>query len=245
MVPDPVVFDPRAIEIAGFLANIATVVGVVVAIIGGYIAYTSWKQQLSGTAQYELARRILKKVYKLREEIEKFRMPQKITPEEIDDMKEEYEHYLNEKGRSSNQFKRERQEHLLNPPEIFNISDFLPSPYDEREELEERWEPVQDAWAEVEVEFVEAQMLLDDDANGALEAIQLYFDNLYDEYHRYGSILWAMDNLPDEERDPELLSSMWDIFRNLFPKRGERSTSLRLDGSIKYLEGQLRKYMLK
>ena len=54
-------------------ADIFTVMGVIVAIVAGYTAYTNCKKQLIGSAEYELARKILKTVYTLREAVKHHR----------------------------------------------------------------------------------------------------------------------------------------------------------------------------
>lgn len=60
---------PLVMQLSSLAASIATVVAVGVAIWAGYRAYNVWKDQLTGTAEYDLACDILKIVYKIRNEI--------------------------------------------------------------------------------------------------------------------------------------------------------------------------------
>jgi hypothetical protein len=54
-----------------FILTAVAVAAAVVAIIG----LTTWRRQLGGTAEYELARRILKEVYQFREALQSVRFP--------------------------------------------------------------------------------------------------------------------------------------------------------------------------
>ncbi len=54
-----------------FVLTLAAVVGVVVAVIG----LTTWRKQLGGTAEYELAKRLLREVYQFREALQSVRFP--------------------------------------------------------------------------------------------------------------------------------------------------------------------------
>lgn len=54
-----------------FILTVVAVVGAVVAVLG----LRTWRKQLGGTAEYELARRLLREVYQFREALQSVRFP--------------------------------------------------------------------------------------------------------------------------------------------------------------------------
>lgn len=103
----------------------AAVLGVVVA----YLGLVTWKRQLKGTAEYELARRMLSNTYRLRDAMRGVRQPW-ILPDEVVTA-------LTDQG-----VKDTAEEALRN-----------------RAVYAERWNRVSAAWRELAVEVTEAEVL--------------------------------------------------------------------------------------
>lgn len=71
-------------EWQGRISLIKDIVTILVALVGGGVAIyglISWKRQLKGKTEYELARRVLRAVYRLRDAIRGIRNPLQSTGE--------------------------------------------------------------------------------------------------------------------------------------------------------------------
>lgn len=72
-------------QLQQYIATIKDVVTIISIIIGGVVAILglrTWRRQLTGIAQYELGKRLLKATYKLRNAVDDFRR-ETITAKEV------------------------------------------------------------------------------------------------------------------------------------------------------------------
>ena len=202
-------------------ADIATVVGVFVAIIGGIFAYNSWKRELHGAARFKLAQEILVSVYSLRKAVSHFRSPLKPRQDAIDDWKEKYPSF----------------EEDSKYPWLYRY----PSLTDEIADLEEKWLPVSKAAAEVEVPDSIVEILLHPEVNNILVKISGFTGLLFQLAAEYKLTLLPAIGLKFEERSTELASAMWEKHRQLFFE--PRIQDLELFSLIEQIEHELKRYL--
>jgi hypothetical protein len=230
MMTDPIVFDPRAIEIAAFLANVFTVLGVIVAIVAGYLAYTNWKKQLIGTTKHELTRRVLKAVYTLRDAVNDFRSPVKSIPdkmEKLEDVPIEYRDGIV-------QFAR--------------LAEYATNPYPEEEiaELEKRWLRVLEALPAVEDLRIETEVLFDENVSVALMLIHSFPLKLYNnKYLDYIEILRKFKGKHYDDWNSEDVEKMWGIYEEIFMKWWKDTENDYLHKWIGTLEDELKEHLPK
>lgn len=201
--------------------DVATVVGVAIAAIGGWYAYHGWKREMRRRAKFELAQEILMTVYILQKAVKDFRKPIKPTPDVIEDWKEKYPRF------------EEDSKH----PWLWRE----PSPEKEIVDLDEKWLPVSKAAAEVEVPQRRAEILLHPEANHILENISKYVGLLYVLSARYKQTLIPAIDLDFEERSAKLATVMWRMWHRLYyePIIG----GLDLYRLIEQLEHELKRYL--
>lgn len=190
---------PLVVQLFAIAANVATCAGMIVAIAGvgvaiwaSYKAYTVWKDQLTGTEQYELASRIFSLTYQLRGDLVYFREALKFKVTIPDE--------LNLRG--------ELPKYQPGPrPAI--------TPEKEFELVAAKWRPILKRREELKLAAIEAKLLFDNDVNGSLEKV---FDLLKDldwNVRVYQRILTEMTNLPGDPH-PEIVERMWMVYDWVF-----------------------------
>jgi hypothetical protein len=152
-----------------FLPIIKDIILILTALTGAIVAargLSAWKRQLSGKAEYELAQRLLKATYKLREAIRVVRNPVMFSGE------------------------------MPEPPEDHPAaeSDAKKRWYGVTQAYEKRWESVRNAHVDIEAELLEAEVLwgrhirekflsLFEVENDLFINILAYFDHLDPDIH--------------------------------------------------------------
>ena len=135
---------------------------VIAAGIASYVALvglSTWRRQLTGTTEYELALEVLKAVYKLRDAIGYFRNPLLGVGEEAVALKEaEVE---TDSDDSRNEYKRKAV--------VFD----------------RRWRVVNEALSEFEVVSIEAETLFGEEVKNKLETVEQCVRSLYSDIHLY------------------------------------------------------------
>lgn len=143
-----------------FFGIISSIALVVLAILG----LRTWERQLKGTTQYELAKKILKTTYRLRNAIDSVRNP------------------LIMGGEYSEALKAINLQIEKNDPKYHEKITYAVYQY--------RWKPVADTFTELELESMEAEAIWGKDARDTimrvresvaslLSAITIYFDMVY------------------------------------------------------------------
>lgn len=113
------------------VAIVAPIIGLIIAALGVF----TWRMQLKGKTQYELARRLLKAVYELREAIKVVRNPA-IVPEEVVSA-------MKDKGFSDDEISNEVNPLLFRQDLVY----------------EKRWKGISNALSTLEVEALEAEVI--------------------------------------------------------------------------------------
>lgn len=115
------------------IKDLCTIVSLIIAAVVAIKGLQTWRHQLKGTAHYELAKRILKATYRLRDEIQSVRNP------------------LMTEGEINHAVKEARLE--INPSDDDYYVKSMAAVY------YIRWKPVIDAYRTLELEAVEAEAL--------------------------------------------------------------------------------------
>ncbi len=144
----------------GFPQIVATtrdILTIVCAVIASYVALmglSTWRRQLRGNTQYDLARRLLLSAYKLRDAVEGVRTPGIHSVEVA--------HALKETGVSTDG-RSQRDSVRLEKVAVYEV----------------RWRRVQDAKSELSVNCFEAQVLWGEEAKAAYQAINSCVQKLW------------------------------------------------------------------
>lgn len=173
---------PTASIIAEYISALSTLA---IALVGSGSLWT-WRQKLQGETEYELARRLLAAVYKVREQIKSARSP--MIP--------------------SGEFEAAMDEEQLEKAK----EEFGPGYGDEgiRAVYEERWQRVHSAMAEVNVEALEAEAVWGNEATEAIEPLRKCVGKLFAlirQHVRYQT----QDRQVDLERPQKIQKQLWGI----------------------------------
>ena len=215
----PIEWIEKMAFIKDFVTAIAAIVAACVAIIG----LNTWQRQLKGTAEYDLAQRLLKAVYTLRQNIFDFIVPIKpkvmLTWGKIQEL---------ELDRNANTWGYE-----------------YPTPETEEGILDAKWSSVQDALTDFDVVSNEAKVLWRDEVTNKLTTIHNYVTLLGETYSSYVGTLRTMQGVEYFDRKDEDMERMWVHYDNLFGDKAVKIIISMWDVVIKNLEDYLDQYLKK
>jgi len=124
------------------LKDAAIVIGTLIAFLG----LRTWKKQLKGKTEYELARRFLKRVYEFRDVLDFIRIPIQTSEESINAMKEHGYDYN----------RKDQNYHKKSIQAVYEV----------------RWQKVNDAQSNLKIEVLEAEALWGDKKISVAEIIE-------------------------------------------------------------------------
>lgn len=157
---------------AGVIKDTATVIGIGIASYVAWVGLSTWRKQLTGTSEYELAREVLKAVYLLRDKIDNLRNPA-INPSEmatinLDELRkdETYDWNYLLRRRSSDPVPKEKVAtvKMVSDEELFIKA--------RGEALRFRWPAVREALSEFELASIEAEILFDNEVKAKLDTVK-------------------------------------------------------------------------
>lgn len=186
-----------------FFKDLFTIISLAIAGIVAIKGLQTWRHQLKGTANYELAKRILKATYRLRDTLQSVRSPLMLAGEISHAMKEAQ---LDVKP-------SDEDYHATSTAAVY----------------QQRWKPVIEAYQALELEAVEAEAIWGPEARAATTSIRKSINSLstaLDLYLRdlqprgprildnlsrdtFQRIVFSMANTPEEDRYlKELISAV-------------------------------------
>lgn len=210
------------------ITTIKDVVMIFAAGIASYVAWAglkTWRKQLTGTTEYELARSLLKAVYTLRDAIYNFRTPIKQPKSEV-----------NVAG-----------QRVLGDPDYAWEIDFLDPAFEERT-LDYKWSVVREALTGFEGVSTEAKVLWKDEVKGVFDGIHSYVTYLYGNYMLYIDALRKMGDIPIPfgDHDTRDMDRMYRYYERIFGTHGKKDQSTpEMEALIKDLEDCLEPYLKK
>jgi hypothetical protein len=187
--------------------------------IAGYVALRglqTWRDQLKGTAEYELAKRLLKAAYQLRDALQSVRNPLIMAAE-------------------FSQALKEAQLDLKPGDEDYNAASTTAV-------YQMRWKPVTEAYRALELEAVEAETLWGSEARAATTTIRTSIGSLYSALNLVlldmkSHVPPVLDNL-SREKFRQIVYSMTD--------KPEEDPFLKdLTSAIKVIEDLARPYLTR
>ena len=141
------------LEIMAFTKDLMTAIAAGIASIVAIVGLTTWKRQLKGTAEYDLARRVLEATYSLRDAIRHVRNPIIFSSEEYESLKKVY-------------------------PEV-SVEHLDDEYLKKMAVLNRRWEKVLDANTDFDIASIEAEVLWEDEVKERLKPIHDSVASLY------------------------------------------------------------------
>lgn len=168
-------------ELVSLFKDILTGITAIVATTVAVLGLQTWKKQLKGKAEYELARRLLIATYKVRDRIDTVRNPF-VSASEISQSIKEADIEV-EFG--------EEDYHAKSQGAVY----------------QRRWKYLQDAMRDLEVESLEAETIWGDEIVRLLKPIRVNVSTLYSNILKYMYHLQA----PNVQIDPKLIEEMDSI----------------------------------
>ena len=210
-----------ASEIITIIKDIVLMIAAGIASYVALVGLRTWRKQLTGTREYELAQKVLKSTYALRETINQFRRPIKLSEEELAEVKE----------------------HGILLTEVRN-AELIDNPLAALKELESPADVakkrlrVEDALTDFEVVIIEAETLWGKEVKELLDIIHSSAVWLRASYIRY---------LSELDGSLEYLKGSPNYYyKQTFGTWGEEDDFDRsFNTQIKYLEDYLRLYLQK
>ena len=202
-------------QIVAIIKDIFTIVCVCIASSVALRGLSTWRRQLRGNTQYDLARRLLLSAYKLRDSLEGVRTLGITSMEAAHALKETG---ISMEGMSQRESVREEK----------------------RAVYEVRWRRVQDAKSELSVNCFEAQVLWGEEAKAAYQAINSCVQKLWAaivmefEFEAHGVT----------ETDPERLLNRRKVLWPLWAKPEDDQYMVELNRSIQQLEDLVKPHLV-
>lgn len=159
-------------EVAEIVKNLATSAAAIVAAVVAVLGLNAWRSQLRGKTEYDLARRFLRTVYRVRDAIQSVRAPVMLTGE--------VEAAVEEAGLSFDE---------VEPGARTVIA------------YERRWQRFREAWSDLELERLEAEVLWGIEALSGLQALRKCSSKLFAALHQHSRLQTRA--LPYGEKDLE------------------------------------------
>lgn len=218
------------------VADVFTVLGVIIAATLGIMAYTSWKRELTGTAKFELARNLLRTITLILESLDLV-VEDPITPEYSEKFLKLLDIEEPETIPVLVELVDQAKQRGTEIPKFLKKWYSLKSPEQEIKILAEKWKPVQGALNDFNYQIFEAQYLLDDHANKLIGKVRVHIEEIDNAYTRLTDILSEMKNNPSMKSDPEVFDLMQEQYEILFNKKKPTDIS----AAIGDLDGYFRK----
>lgn len=200
-------------DIVTLLKDVATIITAAVAAIIAIKGYGSWKKQLRGKAEYDLARRLLRSVYKVKKAIRLVRNYLVLSGEVALAMRDagiEIEDYDS----------RNPEHHALSQQAVY----------------QRRWTEIQTAWTELEVDALEAEVLWGHDIAELLEPLQRHTKKLA------GYIQIYLQNLAKPPRHPDSNLAR-EIEETIYERGEHDAFAEEIDNAVTEIENYLRPHL--
>jgi len=200
--------------IATFAKDIITIISLTIAAIIAFLGLSAWKKQLVGSGEYELAKRILKATYHLRDALENIRSAF-ITAGEADSAVKETGLELDKSS-----------------PDYINKSNVAA--------IEVRWKKVVSSVQELQIEASEAEALWGKDIREKILEIRSVVGELYAALRMYLS--FSSKPFP-RQAEQEIVQKFEKIVYKMSLGEGEDEYSARLLEKVNLIEGLVRPYL--
>ena len=195
-----------------YLSAVKDIITIMSLILAGFVAIKglqTWRQQLKGTANYELAKRLLKATYRLRDAIQSVRSPLMMA------------------GEISHAMKESQLDIVPSSEEFYTASTAAV--------YQMRWKPVVEAYQALELEAIEAEAIWGSEAratttamrksiNGLSTALDLYIRDMQPRGPRmldnasrdtFQRIVFSMASTPEEDSYLSELTSAVNAIEDL------------------------------
>jgi len=193
--------------------DVVTILAALVAATVAIMGLRTWKKQLRGKTEYELARRLLCSVYRVRDAIRIVRNPFVSSAEAVQSMQEtemEIESFD----------PRNTQHTVLRQQAVY----------------QRRWKGIQEAFMELDVDALEAEVIWEHDIAEHLQLLRQHTSTLYANIQRY------LRNLSNPPRHQET-ESLREIDRIIYAAGEDNAFSAGVLAAIEGVENHLKAYL--
>ena len=203
-----------------WLREFVTLAGDVVTIFAALVAATvavlglrTWRKQLRGKTEYELARRLLRNVYRVRDAIRVFRNPFVSGAEILQAMRDEE---INTEAYDP----ENTQHYALSQQAVY----------------QRRWKGIQEAFAELNVDALEAEVIWGHELGEYLQPLRQHLSTLYANAQLY------LRNLSDPPRHQDM-ESLQEIDRTIYGVGKDDEFAVGVLGAVEGIENYLKTYL--
>ena len=193
--------------------DVMTILAALVAATVAILGLRTWRKQLRGKTEYELARRLLRNVYRVRDAIRIVRNPFVSSAETVQAM-------------------REAEIDI----EAFDPLNTQHTALSQQAVRQRRWKGIQEAFTELDVDALEAEVIWGHDIAEHLQPLRQHTSTLYANIQRY------LRNLSNPPRHQET-ESLQEIDRTIYAVGEDDAFSAGVLGAVEGIENYLKAYL--